>query len=466
MTRPRVIALIALLVVLLIVADASLFTVDQTEQVLITQFGDPVRVITAAGPAREEAVRADRHSVRQALARRRVCPGEEVILGDQRRLIVDSFVVFRIKDPLKYYQAVGTGDFAIQGRLNSIVTGSLRRVLGNNQLLDVLSADRDRIMATIRDQVNAEMPGLRRLDRGRAHPPRRPAAGEHPGDPVAHAVGAAARSPPRPARKAPRHRRRSAPTPNASAPCCWPRPAPPPTACAAKARPARPRIYAKAFSQDPWFFGVWRTLQGYRDAFATGAARLVITPDNAYLRYLQAPRPRQPVSRDPCRPRRPVTLPAASPSARCVAVRQLGRAICGLSARNPDHAPASAPPPPAPPCSALPPCSPRRSRRACRSRRPMPRGAPDSFADLAAKLLPAVVNVSSSQLVTAHNGGPGGWRRAGYADVPAGLAVRAILQGLPQPQSPGRPEARAATSRRRSGGCRASGPASSSIRPG
>ena len=48
-------------------------------------------------------------------------------------------------------------------------------------------------------------------------------------------------------------------------------------------------IYAKAFSQDPWFFGIYRTLQGYRDAFATGAARLVITPDNAYLRYLQAP---------------------------------------------------------------------------------------------------------------------------------------------------------------------------------
>ena len=45
----------------------------------------------------------------------------------------------------------------IRGRLNSIVSASLRRVLGNNKLLDVLSARREQIMATIRDQVNVEM---------------------------------------------------------------------------------------------------------------------------------------------------------------------------------------------------------------------------------------------------------------------------------------------------------------------
>src|SRR6185312_6425134 len=87
-------------------------------------------------------------------------PGEEVILGDQRRLIVDSFAVFRITDPLLYYQSVGTVVEGIRGRLNSIVTSSLRRVLGNNKLLDVLSADRERIMAHIRDEVNTEMKGF------------------------------------------------------------------------------------------------------------------------------------------------------------------------------------------------------------------------------------------------------------------------------------------------------------------
>ena len=152
-------------------------------------------------------------------------------------------------------------------------------------------------------------------------------------------------------------------------------------------------IYAKAFSQDPWFFGIWRTLQGYRDAFATGAARLVMTPDNAYLHYLQAaPDPTRPVTRT----QPPATFDGRI-AARCIAVRQWpghmrpsppGTLTMRLySLRHRPRRPA------------------RRFHSACRAaragdcrlRRPTPARAPDSFADLAAKLLPAVVNVSSSQ---------------------------------------------------------------------
>jgi modulator of FtsH protease HflC len=281
------IALIAFLVVLAIVADASLFTVDQTEQALITQFGNPVGVITEPGlhvkkPFVQKVIRFDKRLLPIEL------PGEEVILADQRRLIVDSFVVFRIHDALKYYQAVGPGQFAIQGRLNSIVTASLRRVLGNNQLLDVLSADRERIMATIRDQVNAEMPGfgvaiedvrIRRADL----PPENTQAILQRMQSERQRVAAQARAEGAEASakiRADAERER--------------------TVLLAEARATSDRlrgegeaeatgIYAKAFGQDPQFFAVWRTLQGYRDAFDGGSARLVITPDNAYLRYLQQP---------------------------------------------------------------------------------------------------------------------------------------------------------------------------------
>ena len=61
------------------------------------------------------------------------------------------------------------------------------------------------------------------------------------------------------------------------------------------------------------------------------------------------------------------------------------------------------------------------------------RPAPDSFADLAAKLLPAVVNVSSSTTMTARSRRT----RSRLPDVPARLTVRAVLQGLPRSQSPG-----------------------------
>ena len=138
---------------LLVLVNASLFTVNQTQQALVTQFGRVVRVVQKPGlhvktPFVQSVIPFDRRL--QAVE----MPGEEVILGDQRRLIVDSFAVYRITNPLLYYQAVGPIPTAIRGRLNSIVSGSLRRVLGNNKLLDVLSADRDRIMRQIRDEVN------------------------------------------------------------------------------------------------------------------------------------------------------------------------------------------------------------------------------------------------------------------------------------------------------------------------
>ena len=147
---------IAVIFVAIVLIGSSLFTVTQTEQVLVTRLGDPRRIIADPGlhmkiPLLETVISFDRRLLDYEL------PPEEVILGDQRRLIVDSFTRFRITDPLRYYQAVGATEDGIRGRLNSVVSSSLRRVLGNEQLLNVLSSNRSRIMALIRDQVNAEM---------------------------------------------------------------------------------------------------------------------------------------------------------------------------------------------------------------------------------------------------------------------------------------------------------------------
>ena len=281
------IILIAFLAVLLIFANASLFTVDQTEQVLITQFGNPVRVITEPGlnvktPFVQTVIPFDKRLLSVEL------PGEEVILGDQRRLIVDSFAVFRITNALKYYQSVGPGVFAIQSRLNSIVTASLRRVLGNNHLLDVLSADRERIMATIRDQVNAETPEfgisiedvrIRRADLpqentqailSRMQSERQRVAAQ------ARAEGFEASTKIR----ADAERERTVLLAEAHATADKLR---------GEGEGEATRISAQAYSQDVNFYTAWRTLQAYRDTFDSGTSRLVLTPDNDFLRYLQSP---------------------------------------------------------------------------------------------------------------------------------------------------------------------------------
>jgi modulator of FtsH protease HflC len=281
-----VVAVIAALVVAFVLVEASLFQVDQTEQVLITQFGDPIRVIRQPGlhtktPFVQTVISFDKRLLNLEL------PGEQVILGDQRRLVVDSFTLFRISDPLLYYQSVGTVEDGIRGRLNSIVSASLRRVLANNKLLDVLSARRDQIMATIRDQVNVEMKGfgvsiedvrIRRADLpdentkailSRMQSERQRVAAQ------ARAEGAEASQ--RIRADAERER----------------------TVLVAEARATADRLrgegeadasrtYAKAYDQDPGFFSIWRTLQAYRDAFGNGNSRLILTPDNEFLRYLQS----------------------------------------------------------------------------------------------------------------------------------------------------------------------------------
>ena len=278
---------IALLVVLAIVADASLFTVSQIEQVLIVQLGQPIRPITDAGlhaklPFVQNVSSFDRRLLDYDL------PPEEVILADQRRLIVDGFVRFRITNPLQYYQAVGPTEEGIRARLNSVVSSSMRRVLGNEQLLNVLSSARGRIMGLIRDQVNTEMQGfgvaiedvrIRRADLpeentqailSRMQSERQRVAAQ------ARAEGAEASA----TIRANAERERTVILANARATADKLR---------GQGEAQAIAIYADAFQRDPHFFQVWRSLQAYRDAFASGASRLVLSPGDGFLKLLHEP---------------------------------------------------------------------------------------------------------------------------------------------------------------------------------
>lgn len=265
--------------------NLCLIEVDQTQTVLITQFGDPVRLLTTPGlhsklPLVQTAIPFDKRLLDFE------SEPEEVILGDQRRLIVDSFTRYRITNPLDYYKAVGPAEDGIRARLNSVVTSSLRRVLGNESLLDVLSAQRERIMASIRQQVNADMSGfgvqivdvrIRRADLPQENTDAILQRMKSERDRVAaqaRAEGAEAAAKIR----ADAERER--------------------TVLLAQARANADRlrgegeaqviaITADAFGRDSGFFSLWRTYQAYRDALANTHTRLVLSPDSEFLRPLQ-----------------------------------------------------------------------------------------------------------------------------------------------------------------------------------
>ncbi len=132
----------------------SLFTMNERQQGLVLQFGEPKRVIQSSGlhfklPLIQNVVRYDIRILEYDL------PIEEIIAVDKKRMLVDSFTRFKIVDPLEFYKTVGT-ESSVRNRLNSNVISSLRRIVGRVTLEELLSEERSKIMEDIRQEVNSE----------------------------------------------------------------------------------------------------------------------------------------------------------------------------------------------------------------------------------------------------------------------------------------------------------------------
>lgn len=282
----RLIVLAGVALVLFFAAVSSLFTVQQTQQVLITQFGEPIRMVRQPGlhwklPFIQTVIPFDRRLLDYD------SPGQEVILGDQRRIVVDTFTRYLITDPLRFYQTVGATETGIRLRLQPIVSSTLRNILGSEQLLSVLSADRARIMGEIRKRVDDEAKNfgiqvvdvrIRRADLpeentqailSRMQSERERVAREQraEGAEQAQRIRAAA------------ERDRTVLLAEAQANADILR---------GQGEQTAIRIFAEAFQQDPDFFQFWRTMQAWREAFSEGDARLLLSPDSEFFKYFRS----------------------------------------------------------------------------------------------------------------------------------------------------------------------------------
>lgn len=145
---------ILLLIALVVVGYSALFTVRQTQQALVVQFGKPVKVVTEPGlhvkaPFIENVIEIDKRILDLEN------PSQEVIASDQKRLVVDAFARYRIKDALLFYQRVGTIQ-AANLQLTTLLNSAMRRVLGEVTFIQVVRDERDALMARIRDQLDRE----------------------------------------------------------------------------------------------------------------------------------------------------------------------------------------------------------------------------------------------------------------------------------------------------------------------
>lgn len=149
----------AVLVILFILLN-SVYIVNQAEQAIVLQFGDPVRLVQTPGlkfrlPFIQKIVFYDTRLLDLDP------PAQEVVLNDKKRLDVDSFTRYKIIDPLKFYKTVKTEQQA-RSKLEEIVNSSIRKILGKITLTELLSEQRTKIMGDISSavKIDAEQIGV------------------------------------------------------------------------------------------------------------------------------------------------------------------------------------------------------------------------------------------------------------------------------------------------------------------
>jgi modulator of FtsH protease HflC len=338
MSRAALTFLLVLFAIAAVVGYLALFTVQQTQQALVLQFGNPIRVINAPGgltPAKEGAAEetGGQQPRGNVLGSENSGPGlyfkipfiqnveyfdkrildidtgsEEVIASDQKRLVVDAFARYKIVNPLLFFQAVRDEQTA-NSRLGAVLEASLRRVLGGASFVAVVRDKREALMRTIASQVNQEAepfgvkvvdvrmkrvdlpePNMQAIYR-RMQTERQQQAAEirAEGEGASRGIRADADRQVT-VIKADGESERIRGDGDAE----------------------RNRIYADAFNKDPDFFAFYRSMQAYEASLKSDGTRLLLSPDSQFFQYFNddTGKTAQPPSPAPSKPAEKPAAPA------------------------------------------------------------------------------------------------------------------------------------------------------------
>ena len=146
---------IVIFVLAILFVLSSIITIDETEQIVILQFGKPVKTIKEPGlnfklPAPLQVA----NSFEKRLLEYDV-PPEEILSRDKKSLIIDNYVRWRIVDPLLFLQTVKAVPTA-KTRLDDIVYSELRQELGTHDMVEIITENRELIMDKVTKASNEE----------------------------------------------------------------------------------------------------------------------------------------------------------------------------------------------------------------------------------------------------------------------------------------------------------------------
>ena len=130
------------------------FVVQQTQQAIVFQFRDIVRVVDSSGLHFKAPFIQDVEFIEKRVLAVDA-PSQEIMLAEQKPLEVDAFARYRINNPLLYFQRL-RNERTANDRLSSMLNSTLRSVLGTVKLSNLLSTERVDVMNKITDMLNAE----------------------------------------------------------------------------------------------------------------------------------------------------------------------------------------------------------------------------------------------------------------------------------------------------------------------
>ena len=279
--------ILSLVVVALILAavSGSLFTVNQTQQALVLQFGEPKRTIQEPGLAFKLPFIQDVTYYEKRVLSLIPQDAEEVILADQKRLQVDAYARYRIEDPLLFYQTV-RNERGARGRLEAIIDSSVRRALGRETLASILTGQRNDITRSIGEEVNASVAslGIKIID-------VRPRRADYPTATSQNIFNRMKSEREREAKEFRATGEEEAQKIRADAEKTR-------TVILSEAQRESQeirgagdsqaiQIYADSFGQDADFFAFYRSMEAYRKSMNNNGTSLVLSPDSSFFRFFK-----------------------------------------------------------------------------------------------------------------------------------------------------------------------------------
>lgn len=154
----RLAFLAIILAIAILVINTCVIILDETHQAVITELGKPVRTITKPGLNWKMPFIHQVRYFEKRLLEYDVNPAE-IYTGDGKILVVDNYARWRIKDPLLFYQKVGTVN-AVFTRLDDIIYSEVRAHLGRYSLDEIVSPKRLEIMAATTEECNVKATNL------------------------------------------------------------------------------------------------------------------------------------------------------------------------------------------------------------------------------------------------------------------------------------------------------------------